>query len=36
MRTNSEIIIIEDYEDDGMLLKDIFESLNYPNKITFI
>lgn len=36
MRTNSEIIIIEDDEDDRMLLKDIFESLNYPNKITFI
>lgn len=36
MRRNGEIIIIEDDEDDRMLLQDIFESLNYPNKITFI
>jgi CheY-like chemotaxis protein len=36
MRRNAEIIIIEDDEDDRLLLKDIFESLNYPNKLTFI
>ncbi|MDR6764422.1 CheY-like chemotaxis protein [Flavobacterium sp. 2755] len=36
MRRNGEIIIIEDDEDDRMLLQDIFESLNYANKITFI
>lgn len=36
MRRNGEIIIIEDDEDDRLLLKDIFESLNYANKITFI
>jgi len=36
MKRNGEIVIIEDDEDDRMLLKDIFESLNYSNKITFI
>ncbi|WP_264536652.1 response regulator [Flavobacterium sp. N1736] len=36
MRKNDEIIIIEDDEDDRLLLKDIFEALDYPNKITFI
>jgi CheY-like chemotaxis protein len=36
MRTNGEIIIIEDDQDDIALLKDIFESLGYSNKITFI
>jgi CheY-like chemotaxis protein len=36
MRRNGEIIIIEDDEDDRLLLKDIFDSLNYPNKVTFI
>lgn len=36
MRRNGEIIIIEDDEDDRMFLQDIFESLNYPNKIRFI
>ena len=36
MKRNGEIIIIEDDEDDRMLLRDIFYSLNYPNKITFI
>lgn len=35
MKSNGEIIIIEDDEDDRMFLKDIFESLNYPNKIVF-
>lgn len=36
MRTNGEIIIIEDDKDDIALLGDIFESLGYTNKITFI
>lgn len=36
MRRNGEIIIIEDDEDDRLFLKDIFESLDYPNKIKFI
>lgn len=36
MRTKGEIIIIDDDEDDRALLKDILESLNYPNKVTFI
>lgn len=36
MRRNGEIIIIEDDDDDRALLKEIFESLEYPNKITFI
>ena len=36
MKKNGEIIIIEDDEDDRLLLKDIFESLGYPNKLTFI
>lgn len=36
MKNNGEIIIIEDDEDDRLLLKDIFESLNYPYNITFI
>lgn len=35
MRSNGEIVIIEDDEDDRMLLQDIFESLNYPNKLVF-
>lgn len=36
MRRNGEIIIIEDDEDDRMLLQDIFETLDYKNKLTFI
>ncbi|PBJ05627.1 response regulator [Flavobacterium sp. ACN6] len=36
MRRNGEIVVIEDDEDDRMLLKDIFESLGYANKIVFI
>jgi CheY-like chemotaxis protein len=36
MRTNGEIIIIEDDQDDRALLQDIFDSLGCPNKITFI
>lgn len=36
MRKNGEIIIIEDDEDDRTILKDIFDILNYPNKVTFI
>ena len=35
MRRNGEIIIIEDDEDDRLFLKDIFDSLDYPNKIVF-
>lgn len=35
MRRQGEIIIIEDDEDDRAFLKDIFESLGYPNKIVF-
>lgn len=36
MKRKGEIIIIEDDEDDRLFLKDIFESLGYPNKIKFI
>lgn len=36
MKTTGEIVIIEDDEDDRMFLKDIFESLSYPNKLVFI
>jgi len=36
MRRKGEIIIIEDDEDDRLFIKDIFESLDYPNKIKFI
>lgn len=36
MKRNGEIIIIEDDEDDRLLLQEIFESLNYSNKLTFI
>ncbi|WDF57585.1 response regulator [Flavobacterium sp. KACC 22758] len=36
MKRNHEIIIIEDDEDDRNFLKDIFESLGYPNKVVFI
>jgi chemotaxis family two-component system response regulator Rcp1 len=35
MKINAEIIIIEDDEDDRLFLKDIFESLSYPNKIVY-
>lgn len=35
MRRNGEIILVEDDEDDRLLLKDIFESLGYTNKIVF-
>ena len=35
MKINAEIIVIEDDEDDRLFLKDIFESLSYPNKIVF-
>lgn len=35
-RTNDNpIIIIEDDDDDQQLLKEAFESLNYPNEIIF-
>jgi len=36
MRRYGEIIIIEDDEDDRLLLQEIFESLSYTNKLTFI
>ncbi|MCP2025812.1 CheY-like chemotaxis protein [Flavobacterium sp. HSC-32F16] len=35
MKISGEIIIIEDDQDDRDFLKEIFESLNYPNKIVF-
>lgn len=35
MKTKGEIIVIEDDQDDRDLLKDIFESLDYPNQIIF-
>ncbi len=35
MKINAEIIVIEDDEDDRLFLKDIFESLSYPNKIVY-
>jgi hypothetical protein len=35
MKIKGEIIVIEDDQDDRDFLKDIFESLNYSNKIVF-
>lgn len=35
MKRTGEIIVIEDDEDDRSFLKDIFESLDYPNKVVF-
>jgi CheY-like chemotaxis protein len=35
MKIHDEIIVIEDDEDDRLFLKDIFESLSYPNKIVY-
>ncbi|CAA9194443.1 hypothetical protein FLA105534_00145 [Flavobacterium bizetiae] len=35
MKIKGEIIVIEDDQDDRDFLMDIFESLNYPNKIVF-
>ena len=35
MKTLGEIIVIEDDEDDIQFLKEILESLNYPNKVVF-
>lgn len=35
MKTKGEIIVIEDDQDDRDFLKDIFESLDYPNQIVF-
>lgn len=35
MKINAEIIVIEDDEDDRLFLKDIFESLSYPNKVVY-
>lgn len=35
MKINGEIIVIEDDQDDRDFLKDIFESLGYPNKVVF-
>ena len=35
MRRSGEIIIVEDDEDDRLFLKDIFDSLEYPNKVVF-
>lgn len=35
MNTNGPIIILEDDQDDQDLLKEIFQKLNYPNKVIF-
>ena len=35
MKITAEIIVIEDDEDDRAFLKDIFDSLSYPNKIVY-
>lgn len=35
MRRNGEIIIVEDDEDDRLFLNEIFQTLDYPNKIVF-
>ena len=35
MKIYVEIIVIEEDQDDRDLLKDIFESLAYPNKVVF-
>ena len=32
---NNPIIVIEDDEDDQQLIKEVFESLAYPNEIVF-
>jgi CheY-like chemotaxis protein len=35
MNKNGPVIIIEDDADDQMILQEIFEKLNYPNKIIY-
>lgn len=35
MKISGEIIVVEDDQDDRDFLKDIFDSLGYPNKIVF-
>jgi len=35
MNKKGPVIIIEDDDDDRFILKEIFEKLNYPNKVIF-
>ncbi len=35
MDKNGPVIIIEDDDDDQDLLKEVFQKLNYPNKVLF-
>ena len=35
MNKKGPVIIIEDDEDDQYVLKEVFEKLNYPNKVIF-
>ena len=36
MNKKGPVIIIEDDEDDQYVLKEVFEKLNYPNKVIFL
>jgi hypothetical protein len=36
MNIDGAIIIVEDDLDDQMILKEVFEDLNYNNKIIFL
>jgi CheY-like chemotaxis protein len=35
MNKNGPVVIIEDDVDDRLLLKEVFEELNYPNEVCF-
>jgi len=35
MNKKGPVIIIEDDEDDQLVLQEVFEKLNYPNKVIF-
>jgi CheY-like chemotaxis protein len=35
MKSSGPIIVIEDDDDDQLLMKEVFEKLNYPNEILF-
>ena len=35
MNKNGPVVIIEDDQDDQLILKNVFEKLNYPNELIF-
>lgn len=35
MNKNGPVVVIEDDEDDQIVLKEIFQTLNYPNEVLF-